>query len=161
MTDKAFQDHYKDELSVCYGCGRLNPHGLQIKSFWDGDETVCRFTPKAYHTAIEGYVYGGLIASLVGLPRHGNRSSSSLQGGGTPNGHRTGSSLCHRLPAGRLPETNPHRCTIGIARAGRSDKGKKGCGHHNGDLRRRTVCQGQGGGRPDAGALQKPASLNQ
>ncbi|MGD9222243.1 MAG: PaaI family thioesterase, partial [Desulfobacteraceae bacterium] len=62
MAEKAFQDHYNDEYSVCYGCGRLNAHGLQIKSYWDGDETVCRFMPSEHHTAIEGYVYGGLIA---------------------------------------------------------------------------------------------------
>ena len=65
MTPKAFQDYYPDHLSRCYGCGRLNEHGLQIKSYWDGDESVCRFDPKPYHTAIPGYVYGGLIASLI------------------------------------------------------------------------------------------------
>jgi acyl-coenzyme A thioesterase PaaI-like protein len=65
MTQKAFQDYYPDDLSHCYGCGRLNEHGLQIKSYWEGDESVCTFTPKPYHTAIPGYVYGGLIASLI------------------------------------------------------------------------------------------------
>ena len=65
MTQKAFQDFYPDHTSHCYGCGRLNEHGLQIKSYWDGDETVCRFDPRPYHTAIPGYVYGGLIASLI------------------------------------------------------------------------------------------------
>jgi acyl-coenzyme A thioesterase PaaI-like protein len=65
MTQLAVQDHYNDTVSYCYGCGRLNEHGLQIKSYWDGDEVVCNFQPKPYHTAIPGYVYGGLIASLV------------------------------------------------------------------------------------------------
>jgi acyl-coenzyme A thioesterase PaaI-like protein len=66
MPDKAFQDYYPDHLSHCYGCGRLNEHGLQIKSYWEDDgTTVCAFTPRPYHTAIPGYVYGGLIASLV------------------------------------------------------------------------------------------------
>jgi acyl-coenzyme A thioesterase PaaI-like protein len=62
---KAVQDHYNDTVSYCYGCGRLNEHGLQIKSYWEGEEVVCNFQPKPYHTAIPGYVYGGLIASLV------------------------------------------------------------------------------------------------
>ncbi|NNK01590.1 MAG: PaaI family thioesterase, partial [Desulfatitalea sp.] len=31
MTEKAFQDYYSDDYSVCYGCGRLNAHGLQIR----------------------------------------------------------------------------------------------------------------------------------
>jgi acyl-coenzyme A thioesterase PaaI-like protein len=65
MDKIAFQDYYPDRWSVCYGCGRLNEHGLQIKSFWEGDESVCYFQPKPYHTAIPGFVYGGLIASLI------------------------------------------------------------------------------------------------
>jgi acyl-coenzyme A thioesterase PaaI-like protein len=65
MTQLAVQDHYNDTVSYCYGCGRLNEHGLQIKSYWEGEEVVCNFQPKPYHTAIPGYVYGGLIASLV------------------------------------------------------------------------------------------------
>jgi acyl-coenzyme A thioesterase PaaI-like protein len=65
MTQKAFQDYYPDHFSHCYGCGRLNQHGLQIKSYWDGDEAICTFQPRPYHTAVPGYVYGGLIASLI------------------------------------------------------------------------------------------------
>ena len=65
MPEKAFQDFYPDDVSHCYGCGRLNAQGLQIKSFWDGEESVCHFQPKTYHTAIPGYVYGGLLASLI------------------------------------------------------------------------------------------------
>jgi acyl-coenzyme A thioesterase PaaI-like protein len=65
MTQQAFQDFYPDQLSHCYGCGRLNEHGLQIKSYWDGEESVCVFTPRPYHIAIPGFVYGGLIASLI------------------------------------------------------------------------------------------------
>jgi acyl-coenzyme A thioesterase PaaI-like protein len=65
MTPKAFQDYYPDQLSYCYGCGRLNAHGHQIKSYWEGDEAVCTFEPKEYHISIPGYVYGGLIASLI------------------------------------------------------------------------------------------------
>jgi acyl-coenzyme A thioesterase PaaI-like protein len=62
---KAFQDYYPENVSHCYGCGSLNVHGHQIKTFWDGDETVTRFTPKPWHTAVPGYTYGGLIASLI------------------------------------------------------------------------------------------------
>jgi acyl-coenzyme A thioesterase PaaI-like protein len=62
---RAVQDFYPDDFAHCYGCGRLNPHGLQIKSRWEGDEVVARFTPRPEHVAIPGFVYGGLIASLV------------------------------------------------------------------------------------------------
>ncbi len=65
MSERAIQDFYPPDLSHCYGCGRLNEHGYKIKTFWDGDETVTRFTPQPYHTAIPGYVYGGLLASLI------------------------------------------------------------------------------------------------
>lgn len=61
----AFQDHYPENVAHCYGCGRLNEHGHQIRTVWDGDETVTRFTPQPYHTAVPGFTYGGLIASLV------------------------------------------------------------------------------------------------
>jgi acyl-coenzyme A thioesterase PaaI-like protein len=76
MSEKAFQDYYPEDVSWCYGCGSLNQHGHQIKSYWDGDETVCHFTPKEYHTAIPGYVYGGLIASLIDCHSTGTASAA-------------------------------------------------------------------------------------
>jgi len=65
MTDKAFQEYYPEYLAHCYGCGVQNDLGHQIKSYWDGDESVARFQPQPYHTALPGYVYGGLLASLI------------------------------------------------------------------------------------------------
>ncbi len=65
MNKKAVQDFYPDDFAQCYGCGRLNEFGHQIKTYWDGDETVTKFYPKPYHTALPGYVYGGLLASLI------------------------------------------------------------------------------------------------
>ena len=79
MHKKAFQDYYPDELSYCYGCGRLNEQGLQLKSFWDGNETVAIFHPKPYHIAISGYVYGGLIASLIDCHGTGTASAASYR----------------------------------------------------------------------------------
>jgi len=52
-------------VSHCYGCGRLNERGLKIKSYWDGEETVAAFQPEPYHMAVPGYVYGGLLASII------------------------------------------------------------------------------------------------
>lgn len=82
MNQKSFQDYYPDELNHCYGCGRLNEHGLQIKSFWDGDETVSIFHPQAYHIAIPGYVYGGLIASLIDCHCTGTAAAASYRNEG-------------------------------------------------------------------------------
>lgn len=86
MDQKAFQDHYKDEYSVCYGCGRLNPDGHQIKSFWDGEESVCQYMPKPYHTAVSGYVYGGLIASVIDCHGTGTAAAAAYRAEGRPMG---------------------------------------------------------------------------
>lgn len=82
MTEKAFQDFYPDHFSHCYGCGRLNEHGLQIKSHWDGEETVAAFHPEPYHTALPGYVYGGLIASLIDCHCIGTASAAACRAEG-------------------------------------------------------------------------------
>ncbi len=82
MSEKAFQDYYPDDLSRCYGCGRLNPEGLQIKSVWDGEESLCRFRPRPYHTAIPGYVYGGLLASLIDCHATGTAAAAQYRAEG-------------------------------------------------------------------------------
>ncbi len=82
MADKAFQDYYPDQWNLCYGCGSLNEHGLQIKSYWDGDEAVCTFYPKPFHTAIPGYVYGGLIASLIDCHSTGTAAAAAYRAQG-------------------------------------------------------------------------------
>jgi len=79
MIPKAFQDYYPEDLAQCYGCGSLNEHGHQIKSYWDGDETVCHFRPKPYHTAVPGYVYGGLIASLIDCHSTGTAAAAKYR----------------------------------------------------------------------------------
>jgi acyl-coenzyme A thioesterase PaaI-like protein len=65
QTD-AFQDYYPDDYAHCFGCGRLNEKGLKIKSYWDGNESVCRFLPNDCYTGgMETILYGGIIASLI------------------------------------------------------------------------------------------------
>ena len=82
-TTKAFQDCYSEDFSHCYGCGSLNPHGLKIKSHWDGDESVAIFQPEPYHTAFPGYVYGGLIASLIDCHCTGTAAAAVCRAEGT------------------------------------------------------------------------------
>jgi len=90
-AEDAFQDHYADDVAHCYGCGRLNPLGHQLKTRWDGDETVTRFTPQAYHTAIPGYVYGGLIASLIDCHGTGTAAAAAAKrAGGDEDGDERG-----------------------------------------------------------------------
>jgi acyl-coenzyme A thioesterase PaaI-like protein len=82
MPNNAFQDYYPDQMAHCYGCGRLNEFGLQIKSYWDGDETICLFQPRPYHIAIPGYVYGGLIASLIDCHSTGSAAAAAYRQAG-------------------------------------------------------------------------------
>lgn len=82
MENKAFQDFYTEEFSYCYGCGRLNEQGHQIKSYWDGDETVATYSPQPYHTAFPGYVYGGLIASLIDCHSTGTAAAAAYRAEG-------------------------------------------------------------------------------
>jgi acyl-coenzyme A thioesterase PaaI-like protein len=95
---KAFQDYYPESVAHCYGCGSLNPHGHQIKTYWDGEETVTRFTPQPYHTAIPGYVYGGLLASLIDCHGTGTASAAALRA----EGHEPGSAPAPRFVTGAL-----------------------------------------------------------
>ncbi len=46
MSPKAFQDCYPDDVAHCFGCGHLNRAGHQIKTHWDGERTITRFTPR-------------------------------------------------------------------------------------------------------------------
>ncbi|MFZ1291176.1 MAG: PaaI family thioesterase [Melioribacteraceae bacterium] len=73
---KAFQDFYTDKFSYCFGCGTKNEFGHQLKTFWDDEETVSFFTPKPEHTALPGFVYGGLIASLIDCHSTGSGSAA-------------------------------------------------------------------------------------
>ena len=78
MMVKAFQDYYPDEFAHCFGCGRLNQEGLQIKSYWDGEDSVCHYMPKPFYTGgFPGYVYGGFIASLIDC--HGAATASAAK----------------------------------------------------------------------------------
>jgi len=76
---KAVQDFYPEDVAHCFGCGRLNPEGHRLKTVWEGDDTVSRVKPHRYHTAIPGYVYGGLIASLLDCHGTGGAAAAMLR----------------------------------------------------------------------------------
>ena len=74
---KAFQDYYPDRFSHCYGCGKSNPHGHHLKSYWDGEDTVARFTAgPELSGGVPDHVYGGMVASL--LDCHGTASAAAF-----------------------------------------------------------------------------------
>lgn len=84
MTQIAFQDYYPDHMAHCYGCGRLNEFGHQIKSFWDGEESVCHFQPEPFHISIPGYVYGGLLAALIDCHGTGTAAAAGYRAESRP-----------------------------------------------------------------------------
>jgi acyl-coenzyme A thioesterase PaaI-like protein len=95
---KAFQDYYPDESAHCFGCGRLNEHGLHLRSFWEGEESVARFRPEPFHIAIPGFVSGGLLASLVDCHGTGTAAAAAYRAE-----HREmGSAPAHRFVTASL-----------------------------------------------------------
>jgi acyl-coenzyme A thioesterase PaaI-like protein len=60
---KAFQESIP--AHHCWGCGTLNSTGLQIKSYWEGEEAVCRLTPRPeFMAGPKNVLFGGLIAAV-------------------------------------------------------------------------------------------------
>lgn len=81
----AVQDHYPEDAAHCYGCGARNPQGHQLKTRWAGEsriETVTRFVPGAEQTAMPGYVYGGLLASVVDCSGTGSAALAATHAAG-------------------------------------------------------------------------------
>ena len=58
-----FQDYMPG--NVCFGCGAENPDGLQIKSFWEGEEAVCIWNSQDKYNGWKNLLNGGILATLV------------------------------------------------------------------------------------------------
>lgn len=78
---KAIQDLYPEDFAHCYGCGRNNLNGHQLKSYVEGDEVVARFVPGPDFVSLPGFVYGGLLASLVDCHAMATAAASDLTPG--------------------------------------------------------------------------------
>ena len=64
MNTLSIQEQIPD--NYCWGCGSLNEHGLGIKSYWSGDESVCTWQPVGHFMAGPQHILnGGIIASLI------------------------------------------------------------------------------------------------
>jgi acyl-coenzyme A thioesterase PaaI-like protein len=75
MSEEYIQDQWPEEGTYCWGCGKNNKHGLQLKSFWEDDESVAVWEPKDYHLAFPGVLNGGIIATLIDC--HGTGTANS------------------------------------------------------------------------------------
>lgn len=84
MSDQPIQHLYPEPFAQCYGCGHLNEKGLHVESRVIGDETICHFMPRPEHVAIPGYVYGGLLASIVDCHATGTAAAMATLAAGDP-----------------------------------------------------------------------------
>jgi len=125
LTANPIQAFYPENVAHCYGCGRLNEHGLQIKSYWDGQESLCTFRPRPYHTAIPGFVYGGLIASLIDCHGTGTAAAAAY----TQAGREPGTEPPFRFVTGalnvRYKRPTPLDADLELRATVREIKGKK------------------------------------
>ena len=66
MEKLAFQDEDYSRGNCCWVCGNDNLRGLYIKSYWDGEESVCTWQAEKHHTAGWPHVVnGGIISGLI------------------------------------------------------------------------------------------------
>lgn len=64
MTNREyFQNHMPE--NVCFGCGVNNPDGLHVKSYWDGDESVCKWDSKEKYHGWANLLNGGILATII------------------------------------------------------------------------------------------------
>jgi acyl-coenzyme A thioesterase PaaI-like protein len=84
--EKAIQDYYPDDFAWCYGCGRLNQEGHHFRTAWRADKTFTVYTPRSEHIAVPGFVYGGVIASLLDCHGAGSCALALFR----KNGHELG-----------------------------------------------------------------------
>lgn len=64
MSEKSLQETYGPNTR-CFGCGPANEQGLRIRSFEQGDEVVCSWTPQKHHEAFDGVLNGGIVGTLL------------------------------------------------------------------------------------------------
>lgn len=87
MAEAAFQD--QGAVHHCHGCGADNEKGLQLKSYWDGDEAVSAWRAQPHHCGgSKGIVNGGIIASLVDCHSLNLAIASAYRTEGRPIGSR-------------------------------------------------------------------------
>lgn len=64
MNEKSLQETYAPN-NTCFGCGPVNPKGLHIRSFVQGDQVVAEWHAQKHHEAFAGVLNGGIIGTLL------------------------------------------------------------------------------------------------
>jgi acyl-coenzyme A thioesterase PaaI-like protein len=88
MTGEYIQDLWPEEGTYCWGCGKNNRHGLQLKSYWqDNDEVMATWEPKEHHLAFQGILNGGIIATLIDCHGTGTANAAAHKAAGESEPH--------------------------------------------------------------------------
>jgi acyl-coenzyme A thioesterase PaaI-like protein len=77
MNEGTIQEKWPEFATFCWGCGKNNEHGLQLKSYWNDDEAVATWTPKEHHLAFPGILNGGIISTLIDCHGTGTANASA------------------------------------------------------------------------------------
>lgn len=94
----AVQDTYPDDFAHCFGCGRYNENGHQVKTYAADDTTLTRHIPAPYYTGAGDFAYGGIIASLIDCHSAGSAAIFWLQ----QHSHAIGDVAAPRFVTARL-----------------------------------------------------------
>lgn len=119
QESKFFQDYMPG--NVCFGCGAENPDGLQIKSFWDGDEGVCTFQSQPKYHGWETVINGGILATLVDCHTMCTAMADAYRREDAPSGRRQSIGMppapspC--VTASQLPMIARSRCAPACSRS--------------------------------------------
>lgn len=60
---KYFQDYMQGQ--ACFGCGTGNHQGLQIKSYWQGDQAICIWHSQEKYNGWKNILNGGILATII------------------------------------------------------------------------------------------------
>ncbi|MDX2306479.1 MAG: PaaI family thioesterase [Microscillaceae bacterium] len=67
------------EGNICFGCGKDNPEGLQIKSFWQGDLCICLWSSQPRYQGWKNLMNGGILATLIDCHSMGTALSQAYR----------------------------------------------------------------------------------
>ena len=80
MKKEYFQDFMKG--NICFGCGKDNANGLQIKSYWEGEESVCIWHSEEKYQGWKNVLNGGILAALIDCHCMGTAMAAAYQSEG-------------------------------------------------------------------------------
>jgi len=78
----ALQDLSPTHIATCFGCGRANPSGFRLRSFFnqaDPSEFLCWMTPNKHHCGYPGMMNGGILATIADCHSMAAARASKMQ----------------------------------------------------------------------------------